>query len=165
MGPVRRLARAASFDCTIRSLRPNPKRMRPSRPQIESTIVYRYRSVMAAGDDWRPTPPVGSKALSDRLAIIDDLLDHGASPTDADRVGSTPLHFAVSWDFAEGAQRLLDRCAGLRCDPSPPDVKDDRGRTPLEHAQAKRKTVLTPTAIAQADRMIATLEAWSRRSD
>jgi ankyrin repeat protein len=123
-------------------------------------------AVMAAHDepgaDWRANPPVGSQALSDRLAIIDDLLDHGASPTDADRVESTPLHFAVSSDFVEGAQRLLERCAELRCNPSPLDVKDGQGRTPLERAQAKRKTQLIPTDIAQTDRMIATLEAWSR---
>lgn len=114
------------------------------------------------GADRRANPPVGSQALSDRLAIIDDLLDHGASPTDSNGGKSTPLHFAVSWGFVEGAQRLLERCAELRCNPSPLDVKDGRGRTPLERARAQPETQLIPTAIAQTDRMIATLEAWSR---
>lgn len=81
----------------------------------------------------------------EKLAMIELLLEHKASPNITDKVGMTPMHLAARKGAAEIVQLLLD----AKCDIA---VKDIRNKTAHSYAVSNKKTevlkLLEETALA-----------------
>ncbi len=108
-------------------------------------------------------PHEGDEVVVRRVAIVRELLGHGANLTIQDAAGLTPLHRAAYASFPEGAELLLRRCAEVRCQPAPLEVRDRQGLTPLDVARRMRAEQGDAFLTARRDRMIATLQPSSER--
>ncbi len=93
----------------------------------EVTAAPASWTVLAAGDDVEPDPPIIRAAEAGKLAQVRQLLEEGADIHTRNYCGWTPLHVAAQEGKTAVVRFLLEEGAHV-------DMKDDYGRTPLQYA-------------------------------